>query len=180
MGAGYVVVDIPEAIMANGKIEFLGHTHIPTKWDEKNIPISNRDWLRNTDGSLSSEWALPDKVTIGASIRLNGQVVYMECWIRNGSEEPLKNMRAQVCVMFKGAPAFAAQTNANKTLATPRAVVRSVDNQRWIATEWEDCQRVWGNERCPCMHSDPKFPDCAPGETVRRKGRLWFGTGPVD
>ena len=179
-GAGYVVVDIPEAIMADGKIEFLGHTHIPTKWDEKNIPISNRDWLRNTDGSLSSEWALPDKVTIGASIRLNGQVVYMECWIRNGSEETLRNMRAQVCVMFKGAPAFAAQTNANKTLATPRAVVRSVDNQRWIATEWEDCQRVWGNERCPCMHSDPKFPDCAPGETVRRKGRLWFGTGAVD
>jgi len=179
-GAGYIVVDIPEAIIADGKIEFLGHTHIPTKWDEKNIPITNRDWVRNADGSLSSEWTLPDKVVIGASVRLNGQVVYMECWIRNGSEEILRNMRAQVCVMFKGAPAFAAQTNSNKTLEMPRAVVRSADSRRWIATEWEDCQRVWGNERCPCMHSDPKFPDCQPGETVRRKGRLWFGTGAVD
>lgn len=172
-GAGYIVVDLPEAIMANGKIEFLGHTHIPTKWDEKNVAITNRDWVRNADGSLSSEWPLPDKVTVGASIRLNGQIVYMECWIRNGSEETLKNMRAQVCVMFKGAPGFAQQTNANKELsAPPRAVARN--GERWIATEWEDCGRVWGNERCPCMHSDPKFPDCAPGETVRRTGRLWF------
>ena len=84
-------------------------------------------------------------------------------------------MRAQVCIMFKGAPEFAAQTNANKTLVMPRATVKSATSARWIATEWEDCQRVWGNERCPCMHSDPKFPDCPPGETVRRKGRLWFG-----
>ena len=113
------------------------------------------------------------------SIRLNGQAVEMECWIRNGSEEPLTNMRAQVCIMFKGAPEFASQTNANKTLVKPRASVRSASGQRWIATEWEDCGRVWGNERCPCMHSDPKFPDCAPGETVRRKGRIWFGAGDV-
>jgi len=176
-GAGYLVVDLPEAVMANGKIEFLGHTHIPTKWDEKHVAISNRDWVRESDGSLSSEWTLPDKVAIGAAIRLNGQIVYMECWIRNGSDEVLRNMRAQVCVMFKGAPAFAAQTNANKTLTGSKAIVRSADGKRWIATEWEDCQRVWGNERCPCMHSDPRFPDCAPGETVRRVGRLWFGDG---
>lgn len=175
-GAGYIVADVPEAVMANGKIHFLGHTHIPTKWDEKNQIITNHDWTRNPDGSLTNEWLLPDKVAVGAAIRLNGQVVEMECWIRNGSEEMLKNMRAQVCIMFKGAPEFAAQTNANKTLVMPRASVKSATSTRWIATEWEDCQRVWGNERCPCMHSDPKFPDCPPGETVRRKGRLWFGS----
>jgi peptidoglycan/xylan/chitin deacetylase (PgdA/CDA1 family) len=173
--AGYLVVDLPEAIMANGKIHFLGHTHIPTKWDEKNAVIPNRDWIRHTDGSLSNEWPLPDKVTIGATIRLNGEIVYMECWISNGGEETLRNIRAQVCVLLKGALGFNAQTNANKTLDAPRATARSADGQRSIHTEWEDCQRVWGNERCPCMHSDPKFPDCAPGETVRRSGRLWFG-----
>ncbi len=174
-GAGYVVVDLPEAVIANGKIQFLGHTHIPTVWDEKNVVMTNRDWVREPDGALTSEWALPDKVSVGASIRLNGEVVYMDCWIRNGSEVALKNIRAQVCVMFKGAPAFAAQTNGNKVLEGTRALARA--GERWIATEWEDCGRVWGNERCPCMHSDPKFPDCAPGETVRRKGRMWFGTG---
>ena len=171
-GAGYVVVDLPEAVMANGKIHFLGHTHIPTKWDEKNVWIDNRDWVRKPDGSLANEWVLPDQVAIGASIRLNRQVVEMECWIRNGSTEALKNIRAQVCVMFRGAPEFAAQTNDNKTLDAPQAKVKA--GQRWVATEWEDCQRVWGNPLCPCMHSDPRFPDCAPGETVRRTGRLWF------
>ncbi len=171
-GAGYLVVDLPEAVMANGKIHFLGHTHIPTRWDEQNVRIENRDWERKPDGSLTNEWLLPDKVAIGASIRLNQQVVEMECWIRNGSDTALKNMRAQVCAMFRGAPAFAAQTNDNKKLESPRAETRA--GERWVATEWEDCQRVWGNPRCPCMHSDPKFPDCAPGETVRRTGRLWF------
>ena len=29
----------------------------------------------------------------------------------------------------------------------------------------------------PCMHSDPKFPDCAPGETVRAHGSLRFYEG---
>ena len=53
-------------------------------------------------------------------------------------------------------------------------LTKSADGKKTITTEWEDCGRVWGNERCPCMHSDPKFPDCAPGETVRRTGRLWF------
>lgn len=173
-GAGYIVIDVPEAIIANGKIHFLGHTHIPTRWDEKNQIITNRDWVRNPDGSLSNEWPLPDKVTVGAGIRLNGEIVYMDCWIRNESTETLKNVRAQVCVMFKGAPAFNAQTNTNKSLTGTRAAIRSADGQRTITTEWEDVQRVWGNERCPCMHSDPKFPDCAPGETVRRAGRLWF------
>ena len=30
---------------------------------------------------------------------------------------------------------------------------------------------------CPCFHADPVLPDCAPGGTVRVKGRLWFYTG---
>ncbi len=26
----------------------------------------------------------------------------------------------------------------------------------------------------PMIHSDPQLPECAPGETVRVRGRLWF------
>jgi hypothetical protein len=29
----------------------------------------------------------------------------------------------------------------------------------------------------PCLHSDPKFPDCAPGETKRVRGWLSFYEG---
>jgi len=170
--AGYIIVDVPEAILANGRIHFLGHTHIPTVWDDKNVILPNRDWVRGEDGSLRNEWLLPDQVTAGARIRLAGSEVEMECWIRNESSEWLRDMRAQVCVMFRNAPAFAAQTNGNKALGETRASVTA--GQRTIATEWDHVHRVWGNPRCPCMHSDPKFPDCGPGQTVRRTGRLWF------
>lgn len=173
--AGYVVVDVPEAIFAGGKLIFLGHTHIPTVWDAGNIAIPNREWKRHADGSLSSEWTLPDKVAFGAEVKIEAGEVRMSLWLRNGSDRPLTAMRSQVCVLLAGARDFAAQTNANKKLdAAPRAVVASRDGRRRILTEWEDCHRVWANERCPCLHSDPKLPDCAPGETVRRTGRLWF------
>ena len=48
---------------------------------------------------------------------------------------------------------------------------------RWIVTEWERCARTWGNALCPCLHSDPGLPDCAPGQTVRVAGRLLFREG---
>jgi hypothetical protein len=172
--SGYIVIDVPEAIFANGRLIFLGHTHIPTVWDEQNIAIPNRDWQRHGDGSLSSEWTLPDKVSCGAEVRVAEGEVRMHLWVRNGSSLPLTAMRSQVCVLLARATEFALETNANKVYAQPRASVSSRDRRRLIHTEWEDCQRVWGNERCPCLHSDPKLPDCAPGDTVRRTGRVWF------
>ncbi len=172
--SGYIVIDVPEAIFANGQLIFLGHTHSPTTWDQQNLAITNRDWTRHADGSLTSEWTLPDKVSFGAEVRLAEGEVRMNLWVRNGSPRPLTAMRSQVCVLLARAPGFALETNANKTYTQPRASVRSRDGRRQIHTEWEDCQRVWGNERCPCLHSDPKLPDCAPGETVRRSGRVWF------
>ena len=55
--------------------------------------------------------------------------------------------------------------------------VRSDDGQRWIITAWDPVHRCWGNERCPCLHSDPQFPDCPPGETKRLRGWLSFYEG---
>lgn len=52
-----------------------------------------------------------------------------------------------------------------------------MDGNRWVITAWEPCHRPWGNAKCPCLHSDPKFPDCDPGETVRLKGWLSFYEG---
>jgi hypothetical protein len=52
------------------------------------------------------------------------------------------------------------------------AVARSHDGRRWIITAWERCQRAWADPPVPCLHSDPQFPDCAPGETQRLRGWL--------
>lgn len=171
--SSYVVVDLPEAIFSNLGLLFLAHTHVPTIWNEQNIVIENVDWVRTNRG-LRSEWKLPNGVDFGASIGWIEDAVQMEMWLRNGTAQDLTGLRTQICILLKGATGFNQTTNDNKTYANQIATVRDAGGGRSIATQWERCGRTWGNERCPCMHSDPVLPDCRPGETVRVRGKLWF------
>ena len=59
--------------------------------------------------------------------------------------------------------------NDNKVFLGPFAACRDGSGERWVVTGWEPCVRTWANAPCPCLHSDPKFSDCGPGETVRVK-----------
>ena len=171
--ASYVVIDLPEAIFSNLGLLFLAHTHVPTIWNQTNVVIENTDWVRAKDG-LRSEWKLPNGVGFGAQVQSAGNRIEMELWLRNGTVEPLQNLRTQICVLLKEAAGFNGQSNANKSYQNPEATVRSADGKRSIVTAWERCGRTWGNTACPCMHSDPVLPDCAPGETVRLRGYLLF------
>jgi hypothetical protein len=175
--ASYVVVDLPEAIFSNLGLTYLAHTHIPTIWSEKGLTLSTLEWKRNTDGSLESERLLPNQIAFGAKVRPTADAVRMELWLRNGTDKPLTGLRVQNCVMLKAAAGFNSQTNANKVLSTPYAACASPDRRRWIITAWEQCNRAWANPPVPCLHSDPKFPDCAPGETTRLRGWLSFYEG---
>ena len=175
--AGYVVVDLPEAIFSNLGLTYLAHTHIPTIWDEQGVVIDNVDWTRHADGSLEHRRTLPNGIRFGATIRAAEAGADMEMWLRNGTAASLTALRTQVCVMLKGAPGFTAQTNDNKILRAPLAAARSESGDRWIITAWERCGRAWANPPCPCIHSDPVFPDCPPGATVRLRGRLRFYQG---
>jgi hypothetical protein len=74
--------------------------------------------------------------------------------------------------MLKGAPEFAGQTNANKVFSSPYAACKSDRGNRWVISAFEPCHRAWGNPPCPCLHSDPQFADCPPGQTRRVFGRL--------
>jgi hypothetical protein len=173
----YVVIDLPEALFSNLGLTFLAHTHIPTIWDEKNRWIDNVDWMRGTDGSLSSEWNLPNGISFGASIRPQKRQAYLELWLRNGTANPLTGLRTQVCAMLKMARGFSDQTAANKQFLRSAAAVHSNEKDRWIVTAWQRAGRVWGNPPCPCIHSDPTLPDCLPGQLVRVKGILAFYEG---
>jgi hypothetical protein len=101
----------------------------------------------------------------------------MELWLTNGTSRTLTDLRVQNCVMLKGAAGFNAQTNANKLISRPFVACRSDDGTRWIITAWEPCDRPWNNPPVPCLHSDPKFPDCPPGQTRTLNGWLSFYSG---
>lgn len=177
----YVVLDVPEAIRRNNEQQhgllYLAHTHVPTMWTRRNITLRPLEWNRKEDGSYVMERKLPNGVIFGTKVVPQKRSLRMTMWLKNGSEETLRNLRVQNCVLLGAAPEFAQQTNNNKLFRSPYAACRSRDGKRWLITAWRPNFRTWGNPRCPCLHSDPQFPDCKPGETKRLTGRLWFYEG---
>jgi hypothetical protein len=101
----------------------------------------------------------------------------MALCLKNGTAAKLTGLRVQNCVMLKGASGFNRQTSTNKVFIKPYAAVRSSEGNRWIITAWEPSNQIWGNEQVPCIHSDPKFPDCEPGQMVQLRGWLSFYDG---
>lgn len=174
--SAYVVVDLPEAIWSNLGLTYLAHTHVPTVWSKQGIELPTLEWQRKKDDRLEIERRLPNGITFGAEVVPKEDAVQMHLWLHNGTQQTLSDLRVQTCVMLKGVPGFTAQTNANKIFEKPFVVCRG-PGDRWIITAWEPCHRSWGNERCPCLHSDPKFADCPPGETVHAYGWLSFYCG---
>lgn len=173
----YVVVDVPEAIWSNLGLTYLAHTHVPTIWTKQNVELPKLEWNRRDDGTFDIERKLPNGIVFGAKIKPGKDAVRMELWLTNGTRERLTDLRVQNCVMLKGAAGFTQQTNDNKVLTSPYAACRSADGKRWIITAWDPPHRTWANPPCPCLHSDPKFPDCDPGQTQRLHGWLSFYEG---
>jgi hypothetical protein len=79
--------------------------------------------------------------------------------------------------MLKELAGFAERTNENKVFASPFAASKDKTGKRWVITGWQECARSWGNPPCPCLHADPKVPDCAAGETRKIRGWLSFYQG---
>lgn len=51
---------------------------------------------------------------------------------------------------------------------------------RWVAFTWERNRVLFTNINCPCIHSQPTFPDCQPGRVVRNHGKILFHEGTFD
>ena len=173
----YVVLDLPEALFTQFGLTFLGHKHIPTIFDYEKIVIENSDWRISDDGSFHNIWDLPNNVQIGADIYPGKNELDLKLWLRNNSDSVLTDLQSQVCIMLKMATEFNGLTNDNKIFNSPVAAVRSEDGDHWIITAWNGGNHEWGNEDCPCLHSDPRLPDCRPGETVSVTGKILFYSG---
>jgi peptidoglycan/xylan/chitin deacetylase (PgdA/CDA1 family) len=177
----YVILDFPEAIRRDDEkshgLLYLAHTHAETMWTRQHIPLAPQEWQQSADGVFISERRLPNGVVFGTRAKPFRDRVEVEMWLTNGSHETLRNLVVQNCVMLKGSPEFAAQTNSNKVFDAPYAACRSDRGNRWVITAFEPCHRAWGNAPCPCLHSDPQFADCPPGQTRRLVGRVSFYEG---
>ncbi len=175
--ASYVVVDVPEALWSNLGLTYLAHTHVPTVWSKQNIELPKLEWNRRKDGSFDIERKLPNGIVFAARVVPAKEGVRMKLTLTNGSTEMLSDLRVQNCVMLKGAKGFDQQTNDNKLMQSPYVAARNEAGDRWIITAWQPIHRPWANPPCPCLHADPKFPDCPPGERRVLHGWLSFYEG---
>jgi hypothetical protein len=175
--SSYVVADIPEAIWSNLGLTYLAHTHIPTVFENQGVKLPALEWNRHSNGALDIHRKLPNGIEFGAKINPGIDAVRMELWLTNGTSATLRDLRVQNCVMLKEARGFNAQTNTNKVFEKPYVACASQPGGRWIITAWESCDRAWGNAPVPCLHSDPKFPDCPPGQGRHLRGWLSFYEG---
>jgi hypothetical protein len=173
----YVVVDVPEAIWSNLGLTYLAHTHVPTIWTKQNIALEPLEWNRRPDGVFYITRKLPNGISFSAEVQPLKEGVLMGLSLSNGTASALSDLRVQNCVMLKGAKGFETQTNANKVFQSPYVACRDTSGKRWVITAWDPCHHPWANAPVPCLHSDPKFPDCGPGDTKRLRGWLSFYQG---
>jgi hypothetical protein len=175
--SSYVVADIPEAIWSNLGLTYLAHSHIETLWTRQGVTLPPIEWNRREDGSLDFERTLPNGIAFGTRVVPKPEAVFLETWLRNGTGETLTQLRLQNCVMLKGAPEFAPQSDTNKFFHGPYAACKSEDGRRWVITAWNPLDATWQNPSVPCIHSNGRLPDCPPGQTVRARGWLSFHEG---
>ena len=173
----YVVMDVPEAIWSNLGLTYLAHTHVKTIWELQGTQLDQLEWETLRDGSLWMQRRLPNGIDFATTAIAMRDHIQMTMSFRNGTNATLSDLRVQNCVMLKGAEGFDQQTNDNKQFIDGYAVASSSDGTRWIISGWDPIHRAWGNAPCPCLHSDPKFPDCAPGETQYLRGWQSFYQG---
>jgi len=173
----HVVLDVPEAIWSNLGLTYLAHTHIDTIWTKQGIRLQQQEWQLLDDGSFLIRRELPNRIVWQVTATPHRDHLAIRMSMTNGTPQLLTDLRVQMCAMLRGLKGFDQQTNDNKIFQGSLAACRNESGDRWVILGFEPIHRAWGNPPCPCLHADPKFPDCPPGETRQVCGRLSFYQG---
>ena len=180
----YVVVDLPEAIWSNLGLTFLAHKHIPTVWEMKNSEYQNSkiEWsYERPGGALTSHRVVPtiDNPILKFDVKVvpDEKIVAMQIEIENLSDQRLSSLSAQVCNHLKGLDGFQDQNRGRIAKLGSIVAKGNREGDKWVVTGWQSLKRTWNNPPVPCIHSDPQFPDCGPGEKVRAVGFISFYRG---
>ena len=178
---GYVVLDFPEAVwhLVDGKPQllYLAHTHVPTIWDQQKVTLPQLEWDRSRSGQLHLTRRLPNQVEMTSVAKVTEEGARFQFSITNHSPQALTGLRIQMCGMLKGLKGFDSQTNDNKIFQSPFVAAKNEVGNRWVILGFDHCVRAWGNQKCPCLHSDPQVPDCEPEQTQTVRGWLSFFEG---
>jgi len=111
--AGYVVVDLPEVLFAGRSRLFMAHTNARDPGTRRFAALPNVRWKRYRDGRMNYYRELPGGVAFSALAIPQRGYVDLAFSVINHSKVDLSGVRAQVCVLLKGAPGFSARTRDN-------------------------------------------------------------------
>ena len=165
---GHLVESRPDVSCAHARAHDLDEVARRARADE---------WNRRADGSFDVERELPNRVRFGTKVVPQPAAVRMQSVAHERHERDAHRLaRAELRDAQRRRRLHGAD---ERQQGVPRLMppVNRKTAGAWIITAWDPCQRAWGNEKCPCLHSDPQFPDCAPGKTQRLRGWLSFFEG---
>ena len=173
----YAVIDVPEAIWNNDRLIYLAHTHINTLWVDQGISLEPLEWIRHSDGYFEMGRELPNGIVFGTIVIPSKTEIRFQQWLINNTDKLISGLRVQNCLMLKNMPGFNQLSDSNNIISTPYIARHSGDGERWVITAFSPSGVPWSNPDVPCIHSNPTFPDCAPGETQKLRGWLSFYEG---
>lgn len=108
----YIWLDFPEAIFSDNELLFLSHINpvIPYKFRY----MQSVEW-EETEKGIVYKQELPNGIRFGGSIaKKNENIISLELWIQNGSDEPMKDVKLQTCAYLHGIEEFDQKTSENK------------------------------------------------------------------
>jgi hypothetical protein len=113
----YLWLDFPEAIFGSLGLLYLSHVNpaFPTLFAD----LERVAW-RSSGSRLAFERRLPNEVVFGGALALREpSAVEMTLFIRNGTQEPLTDIKLQTCVFLRAIKEFSAFTMGNKVVHVP-------------------------------------------------------------
>jgi hypothetical protein len=112
----YIWLDFPEAIFTSQGLIYLSHVNPPIHTVYTDLPPV--PWKKTGQG-MEFERVLPNGISFGGKVEPAEKAADLELWIRNGSEQPLKEIGLQTCAFLRAIREFNAFTGDNKLVHVP-------------------------------------------------------------
>jgi len=112
----YIWLDFPEAIFCSLGLVYLSHVNPACPVVFEDLP--KVPW-QSAGSGIRFERTLPNGLVFGGNLQAGGpSVVEMELFLRNGTSQPLRDIKFQTCAYLRGIREFSAFEMTNKYVHT--------------------------------------------------------------